>query len=135
MHETIKKNYAKLKHIHVNLSSGDNYPHIGLMEFCHFARHAKILDDTIEQQTIDRMFIACKVGGPPGASYQQLYRYEFLELLVRIADQKYQVTGRAKTYNDALKALLKGVFESYERSPWQEFRDDHLWVKEVNNVL
>jgi len=53
------------------------------------------------------MFIASKVGGPPGASDKQLFRYEFLELLVRIADVKYRQSGRASTCDEALKMVLK----------------------------
>lgn len=69
------------------------------------------------------MFIASKVGGPPGASDKQLFRYEFLELLVRIADVKYRQSGRASTCDEALKMVLKQMFARYSKSPWQEFRD------------
>lgn len=65
---TVKRRYAELKHIHCNLISGDGYPHIGWMDFSKFAAHAEILDDTIEQQTIDRMVIAAKVNSPPGVA-------------------------------------------------------------------
>lgn len=65
---TVKWYFAELKHIHCNLISGDSYPHIGLLDFGKFAVQTEITDETIEQQTIDRMFIAAKVNTPPGIS-------------------------------------------------------------------
>jgi hypothetical protein len=89
-----------LKHIFVNLSSGDNYPHIGWNEFVAFARAVDILDGSIPTATVDRMFIATKVGAPnvPGVG-NVLFRHEFLEILIRIANSKYRETGQATTYS------------------------------------
>ena len=81
------------------------------------------------------MIIASKVGGPPGVSNSQMFRYEFLELFVRIADVKYRQSGRANNYNDALKMLLNITMKNYEKLPWQEFRDEHLWKHPPNNVF
>lgn len=132
---TIKSQFPEIKHVHHTLISGDSYPHIGLMEFTKFAVATDILDETIEQQTIDRMIIASKVGSPPGVANSQLFRYEFLELFVRIADVKYRQSGRAKNYNDALRMLLEKTLKKYEKQPWQEFREEHLWKHPPNNVL
>ena len=64
------------------------------------------------------MIIASKVGGPPGVANSQMFRYEFLELFVRIADVKYRQSGRAKTFNQALKMLLDLTLKKYEKQPW-----------------
>ena len=37
----------------------------------------------------------------------KLWRYEFMELLVRIANQKYRETKQVKTYAEALTKLLE----------------------------
>lgn len=61
---TVSSSYVKLKHIFTNLMSEDHYPHIGWNDFANFCRVVGILDHTIPTSTIDRMFIATKVGSP-----------------------------------------------------------------------
>ena len=75
-----------------------------------------MLDNTIQQSTIDRMFIAANVG--EAASKNSLARAEFLEILVRIAYSKFKETDRAEDYSSSFEMLLKDLFNNYEPSPW-----------------
>ena len=85
--------FVALKHIFVNLISSDNYPHIGWNDFVAFCRHVEILDGTLPTATVDRMFIATKVGAPKEGNGNTLFRHEFLEIMIRIANSKYKETG------------------------------------------
>lgn len=111
-------NFPHLKLIWMTLISAENYPHIGMTMFSAWCREVDILDNTIPTSTVDRMFIATKVGSPPGASNQQLFRHEFLEILVRVANAKYRDTGRANTYTDCLDLLMKDVMTKFAPRPW-----------------
>ena len=65
-----------------------------------------------------------------------LCRYELWEILVRIAGQKFKETNLAQTYNESLEKLLENNILKYSLAlPWQEFRDEELWVRDVNLVL
>ena len=57
----------------------------------------------------------------------KLCRYEFLELLVRIANQKYRESKQVKTYAEALLKLIDHFKNQYTPAPWQGFRDQYLW--------
>lgn len=131
----IQKHFEQLKHIFVNLISGDNYPHIGWNEFGAFCRQVGILDGTTPTATVDRMFIATKVGAPTEGTGNTLFRHEFLEIMMRISNVKYRETGRAATHHAALSMMLESIIQRFETRPWQEFRDASLWTVEVDQVL
>jgi len=120
------------------LISGDNYPHIGLNDFVSFCRDVDILDGSIPTSTVDRMFLASKVGAPAGTG-NTLYRYEFLEVMIRISNAKFKDNpdreDRVDTFAEALEMMLDTVLEKYELKPWQAFRDQELWNNEIDAVL
>lgn len=65
-----------------------------------------------------------------------LCRFEFYEILVRVAHVKYKETGICSTYADALQMLLKeNIFKYANPEPWQEFRDEELWTLDVNDIF
>ena len=107
-----------MKHMFTNLNSGDNYPHIGWNEFNAFCKSVDILDSTIPTATVDRMFIATKVGAPQEGSGNALFRHEFLEIMIRISNAKYRETDRASSYHEALEMLLESIIKKYETKPW-----------------
>lgn len=115
--------------------SGDGYPRVGWNEFGQFCRATSILDSTLPTSTVDRMFIATKVGSPdvPGSG-NTLFRHEFLEILVRISNAKYKETGRVSTNHQALNFIIDSIIDNFEARPWQEFRDEELWTKKVDAI-
>lgn len=71
--------------------------------------------------TIDRLFIATNVEleqiseNPDKA----LCRYEFFEILVRVANAKYKESGIVATHSDALKKLLhENILPNAKSHPW-----------------
>lgn len=87
--------------------------------------------------TFDRMFIACNIeeedleDNPDRA----LCRYEFLEILVRMAHAKYGVSIRP--LHQSLQILLdEYVYKHTTIYEWQSFRERELWNnREVNLTL
>lgn len=131
----IQTRFADLKSIYVNLMAGDNYPHIGLLDFSSFCRDVGILDGSIPTHTVDRMFLATKAGAPSVGAGNALFRHEFLEILIRIANTKYRESGKADTFSEALEMMLNSVLANFKAKPWQIFRDDQLWTNEVDALF
>lgn len=131
----IREYFPQLKHIFVNLISSDNYPHIGWNEFVTFCRSVDILDGSMPTSTVDRMFIATKVGAPKEGPGNTLFRHEFLEIMIRISNAKYRETKKVETYSEALSIMIKSIIEKYSTKPWQEFRDEELWSIKVDRLF
>ena len=66
---------------------------------------------------------------------KELCRFEFCEILVRIAGAKFRDRGISKTYSESLLMLLENYVLPYCKTlKWQEFRDHELWCLEVNDT-
>lgn len=65
-----------------------------------------------------------------------LIRYEFLEIIVRIANGKYRETGVTKSYADATKLLITNNLQKFDLSqPWDVWRQKVLYTCEVNDLM
>lgn len=91
----------------------------------------------MKQATIDRLFINTnfeqvnQVNNPD----KNLIRFEFIELLVRIAGAKFRERV-CKTWTDSFEKLWEeNVLPITEMHTWQGFRDEQLYTVEVNDVL
>ena len=89
--------------------------------------------------SIDRTFIAANLkveGASAAAPSNGLKRFEFLEILVRLANIKYLESKIVKTYAEATeKLMVECILPYFTPEPWQEFRDKELWTIDVNDML
>lgn len=119
-----------------------SFPNISWIDFGNFCEKCKIIDGKgVTLATVDRAFIAANVAldgqklsedNPTNA----LSRFEFLEIILRLAQSKYKETGICATYEEAMSKLLEEhIFPYANPDPWQEFRDELLWTIDVNDVL
>ena len=98
----------------------------------------KIIDKRVTLATIDRFFIATNVELVHSENNpdRELCRYEFLEILVRLAGAKFKDIGVCNTYRESMDILLnEHIIPFMKVEPWQEFRDADLWTLEVNDIL
>ena len=85
--QIVVNHIVQLKDIYITLICTSIYPNINWLEFTNFVKQCGILDHVTQISTIDRLFIATNVEleeieeNPDRA----LCRYEFFEILVRIA--------------------------------------------------
>lgn len=131
---TVQQNFVKLKDIFTSLIARSNFPNISINDFEIFSGTCQFFDKNVSLSTIGRLFISSnyEVVANDENPDRLLCRYEFFELLLRIANAKYRETGLVSTFNEAFKKLLnENVFPNFEVSPWQEFRDHELWSYEV----
>jgi hypothetical protein len=86
------------------MASKSIFPAISMNDFTSFARKAKFVDKNLSSSTLDRLFIAANVevgeeqdDNPDKA----LIRFEFIELLARVAIEKYKKPGIASSATEA----------------------------------
>ena len=74
----------------------------------------------------------------PGKGPSDLNRSEFTEALIRIANKKFKEYSNNKsmtTLRDAVdKLIIEKLKPNQDIAPWQSFRDEELWTREVNLV-
>jgi hypothetical protein len=88
--------------------------------------------------TIDRVFIATNVeivdleDNPD----RDLCRYEFYEILVRMAEEKYRKPNIASSLPEAVEMILKeNVYKNSDFViSWQRWRSEELWTIIVDDL-
>ena len=91
--KSLEKHYAMLKNIFLfYISKSNSYPTMDVNDLERFCYISKIYDRNMNKSTIDRHLIATNVSNNPykNSADRVLNRYEFMELLVRIAQGKYK---------------------------------------------
>lgn len=100
------------------MAAGDSYPFVGWLDFAQFCRQVDLLDNNVNGAVIDSTFFATKFNPQPGGEGKQLFRHEFLEILLRLSKAKYFDTGLVETPVEGLEKLLDIVIDGFELSPW-----------------
>lgn len=129
-----------LKSVYIILISNSNFPAITWNDFTTFVNSCKLIDENLTLSTVDRLFIATKSSGGTREledfPERDLARFEFYEIIVRMAAAKYKDPGKCETYNQAVKMLVEdNLMVYYNTSKWNEWREKYLWTLEVNDVL
>jgi hypothetical protein len=91
--KSLEKHYFKLKNIFMfYISKSESYPTMNVNDLERFCYTSKIFDRNMNKSTLDRHLIATNVSNNPykNSADRVLNRYEFMELLVRIAQGKYK---------------------------------------------
>ena len=106
-------------------SNRKDYPNIGLIDFGRFCHKTYFYDKQLNSQIVDTLFVAVNFednsNGYDGDDNPDklLCRYEFLEILIRIAAEKYIKTKKCTTYTEAFKAILNDfVYPYYKTGSW-----------------
>ena len=116
----LKKYFAPLKDYFLHLAASSAWPNIGQLDFADFAAKAKFLDNFVNLSAIDRTFIAANLKVSDSAAPSNgLKRYEFLEILVRLANIKYLESKIVKTFAEATeKIIVECVLPHFTTEPW-----------------
>jgi hypothetical protein len=130
-----------LKHIYIWLqSSSDSYPGISSLDFARFMHSMKMVDSKLPSSRIDQIFLRSIMFLDPLATKPiVMYRWSFLESLVRLSKDKYMDTNYETTYAGALNRLIHKKFipnlDKVDFEPWQEMREDYIWTLEMDDLL
>jgi len=139
--DVLRLNLKRINEIHRYCIGVSSYPYISWLEFAGFCKKWLIpgktsswlyLDEgTCSMTVIDWQFVATNFEEVKNEQNRERYlcRFEFYEILVRIAEEKYWESGKAKSVSQALTMLLdKNLFRhSYYMLPCAKWRKDKLW--------
>jgi len=134
-------NYQRLKEIFNHCIGISSYPHMSWLEFTKLCTHWKLPDrNNWLMSTIDTCFIAANFDENTESNSPRkrfLCRHEFLEVLVRIADEKYRKSGIWKTLPTALGHLLNHNLFKHSNfiQNAQKFRDENLWTIRIDDLM
>lgn len=102
------ENFVYLKDLFTTLICKSSFPNISWIDFTNYCEQSKIPDKNVVLATIDRLFIATNVelealdDNPDKA----LCRFEFFEILVRLANVKFKESNITATHSEAFRKLL-----------------------------
>ena len=114
---------------------------IPLNTYTEFCLSSGIIDGKLMKLSdFDRVFIATYTKTDkeknPRNPERALVRYQFMEGLVRLADQKYTGNSLASSYTEALKMLLNESVKPFlAKFDHQKWRLERYWNEEVDCVL
>lgn len=116
----LKKFYGPLKEIFYFLAANSSWPNVTSLDFCDFTSKAKILDNAVNISSVDRTYIAATLKVMDSkVPCLGLRRFEFLEILVRLANVKYLETKIVRTYAEAIEKLIKEcVMVNFKVEAW-----------------
>ena len=127
MIEVIRKYYEQIKDIFVRAAvEGGQPPDMRKREFAMFCETAKIPDRNIHTGLIDTYFKATNFEefDMEGNDDNALCRFEFFEMIVRLAKGKFMDFGNIKTLDIATeKIIVEHVLPTDSKLvPWKRFR-------------
>lgn len=145
--QLLASNYRKLVALYRDLSclgtTGETGFGVTQLEASALLTQAGLVDDTTRVSDIDRCFIAAKVlpvdmrkAGVRLANDKVLNRHQFLELLLRVADQRCVQTGRVKSVSEALSQVLEPLLPVGQAKVAEvDAILDALHTEEVDDVM
>jgi len=137
----VRKYFPQLKAQHLwMISNANSYPATTWRDFRDWARKSNITEKGLDMNAVNRLFQTTNIttersqdDNPDNA----LVRYEFIELLIRIAREKYMKNSNITSTSDA--ALEKFIIEVFlpasSHEEWNEFRLNSLYALRVNDVM
>ena len=135
----MEQNVFYLKTMYIILISNSNFPSITWNDFTTFVNNWKLIDENLQLSTVDRLFIATKSGDSSDLKdfpERDLSRFEFYEIIVRMAGAKYKDWGKWESYAQAVRTIIEeDFFQFFSISKWQDFREKELWSLDVNDIL
>jgi len=115
------------------------YPSISWIDFTTYCQQKNIIDKQITLSVIDRLFIAVNVDIEASSQGQNndrtLCRYEFFEILIRIAGAKYKDTGLRKTYKESVELLLESLINLNDPPQIRLYRINEIWTLPIDDLL
>lgn len=142
--ELLKENYKELKDFYKHYSSFSNRKHFGIGQNMMIdifnkmgaldTKYLNIAALGIEMAKVnfsDKITQEEETNNPKNL----ICRYEFLELLVRCAHNKYMLSKKETTYHGALKRFFEEhILQAIQGYDSQKFRDEGYWTEEVDHL-
>lgn len=140
----MKKNYKMLRDAYKLAAGQDaqgNQMSIGKNSFGALMQACGDLVDnkTLKLSDLDIGYIAVKAADMKKANKlvpaDQLIRYNFLEIQIRLADQKYIKNGVCKTFLEALQLWMAQLSPNFASTDSHIWRKQELWQEDNDLAL
>ena len=108
-------------------------------DFTSFAGACNITDpEYVKLADLDLILVATCVSHHPyvNSAEKDLQRYEFVEMICRVADFRYLKTKLSKTLYDGIERVLEElIYPSAKTMDGDSFRRYHCYAVKVNEIL
>ena len=141
LRQLARENYAIIKLSYKNLSAygGSDVFSIGSNVFTDFLNECKIIDSTYQLSDLGVNMNSTLIQKEKNQKYNpgnSLVRYEFLEIIIRVAADKYIRTRQCSAYTEAFARLMKEhLLPVMSKFSSQKWRLEKYWIEEVDWVL
>lgn len=89
------------------LADSSEYPSISEPDYQKFCQHADVFDDSLKFVDLQIAFVATNVElgeeDQEGNDDRNLCRFEFIEILIRIARYKFLDSGKVTSFSEAFR--------------------------------
>lgn len=138
--QVLKKYFGAIKNqFNTSIATPKSYPVVDWLDFVEMCHKWKLVDKNLTSQDIDRIFISTNFEEEDLEENDDnsLCRFEYLEIIARMAKTKFFEKGICKTVHESLEKLLLEYIipNSIEQMEWQEFRENKLYTLEVDDLF
>ncbi|CAK83556.1 unnamed protein product (macronuclear) [Paramecium tetraurelia] len=142
--EYFRQKYQLIKDIYKYFSSFGYQPPVYDVFCIQFGQFHKILSpiidgENLKQSDVESDLVSIKNNVDTKFIYnpdKAIIRYQFMEVLFRLANDKFIRSGQCKNFADAVYRLLKELEQHYEiLDNSQQWRQERFWTKEVDLTL
>ena len=134
-----RKHYGALKNQFLSCIASKSYPVIDWMDFVDACSKWKLLDQDLTTVDIDRIFIATNFEEEDLEENDDnsLCRFEFMEIIARMAKTKYFEKNKCKTVAESCERMITQLIipNTAEPMEWQPFRENLLWCLDVDDIF
>ena len=138
--QVFKDDYGHLKNQFVSqIANPKSYPVIDWLDFVDACSAWQLVDKNLTSQDIDRIFIATNFEEEDLEENDDnsLCRFEFMEIIARMAKTKYFDKGLCGTVWESCRKMIREYIipNTVEAMEWQGFRDNQLWCLDVDDLF
>ncbi|CAI2364707.1 unnamed protein product [Moneuplotes crassus] len=136
--DVLYKHTRKIKDLFTYGIGNSSFPSISWLDFCDMCKTWKIVDKNLKFSTIDRVFIVTNFEEVEQEDNpdRDLCRYEFYEIIARLAREKYYNTKIYSSLAEATERFLEDIFDRCDHYwSWQKWREEKLWTYRVDQLF
>ena len=137
---SVYRQYKETYKYYASLSPNGEVWSISQLPFTDFINESGIIDNkNLKISNVDIKFIATLASGEksnPRNPERSLVRYQLMEVMVRIAEERYIKGGVTQTFAEAMEICIRDnlqpIYSKYDAQLW---RDEKYWCESCDDAL
>ena len=134
----LRRHLGAIKKIFVAQAARSSFPCISWLKYQEMCEECEIIDKDLNIEVLDQIFMDTSIDleEMPEEPSTELQRFQFMEVIVRLAEAKYLKRGTCSSYAASVRKLLdEHILRIEGQDRWQEFRDQELWQPDVDDLF